>query len=552
MNERTRMVLLAALAILVYANTLFNQFAVDDELYVLRNPAVTSPSVHGLLDPIRMNKFRPLTFATLAVNWAVAGPHALGYHLFNILLHAAVTLLLYLLLKTLLDPLPQASTIAFVASLLFAVHPIHTEAVAYIVGRAELLAAGFVMAAWLLHQRDKPVAAIACLFLALMAKESAAVFLPLVIVGDFACGKQKPLRRYAWIAAAVGLYLAAFWKIEGGRFKEGNVAFLDNPLAFLPAGTRILNALRIAWKYVALQLYPAKLSYDYSYSEIPLYTKWRPNLAALAATICVLAAWAWALWTRRKAWALAGTLYLVGFAATSNVFIATGTIMGERLAYLPSAGFCLAIALLWMHLANHQSRLAWIVLCVILATLGARTFVRNRDWYDNGSLFLADLKSAPGSAEIHGNAGVIYMTRGQLQEAREEFRKSLLIYPDSPAAVEAYGLTDVRMGDDQEGCGLLENALATTPKDDIDYDFRAVNLAAEFMKLGRSSEALKLLDTEIQQSRADTRAWSNRAVIHQQLGELELARSDAKMAVRLDPANKQAQDVLKGFATPSN
>ena len=134
MKERFYAGLLLAVAMLVYGDSLENDFTQDDELYVVHNETVTSPSIRGLFEPNRVtNVFRPVTFSTFALNWAARGARPFGYHLVNLLLHAAVTLLLYLLLEALLEPRPQARTVAFVAALLFAVHPIHAEAVASVV-----------------------------------------------------------------------------------------------------------------------------------------------------------------------------------------------------------------------------------------------------------------------------------------------------------------------------------------------------------------------------------------------------------------------------------
>src|ERR1700747_1939847 len=97
MNERLRVALLLAVAMLVYGNTLLNNFSLDDELYIFRNPAVTSPSVKGLFEATKANNvFRPVTFATFALNWAIGNARPLGYHLFNLLLNATVALMLYL------------------------------------------------------------------------------------------------------------------------------------------------------------------------------------------------------------------------------------------------------------------------------------------------------------------------------------------------------------------------------------------------------------------------------------------------------------------------
>src|SRR5467141_4843209 len=151
MKEPLRIVLLLAVVALVYSNTLLNEFTMDDGLYVANNPQVTAPSVRALFTPNKIsNVFRPVTFATLAFNEAVNGGKPFGFHLFILMLHAAVTWLLYLLLLAFLRTSPHAKTVALVAALLFAVHPIHTEAVASVVGPAELLAAGSLPPDWTL------------------------------------------------------------------------------------------------------------------------------------------------------------------------------------------------------------------------------------------------------------------------------------------------------------------------------------------------------------------------------------------------------------------
>ncbi|MGB2679268.1 MAG: tetratricopeptide repeat protein [Candidatus Acidiferrum sp.] len=552
MTERMRVALLLAVAMLVFGNTLLNGFTFDDDPYILHNPIVTNLSVSGLFHPTRAsNIFRPVTFATFAFNLAAGGTHPFGYHLLNLLLHAVVTLLLYLVLRKLLESVQQGATIAWVTALLFAVHPIHTEAVASIVGRFELLAVGFLLAAWLLHLRDLPVLALVCFVLALMSKESAVAFVPLALAGDYACGKLKPLARYGWLASVAAAYLALLWKIQGGRFGPRIISFLDNPLARIPASLRILNAVRIAWKYVGLHVYPATLSCDYSYNAILLYAGGWHTVIPMVATLLVLALWIWTLWTKRNAWFLAGAIYLLGFAATANLIVPTGTIMGERLAYLPSAGFCLLAALLWLRLENYKRRLAWAMLAVVVVALATRAVVRNRDWRDNFSLFSAGVRAVPGSAKMHFALGGEYANRGQLKAALPELQTALLIFPDYPEAMEISGIVQSQLGHDQDARRFFEQGLSMTPRDNPDYDFRAVNLAAQLMKLGENDAALKLLDEEIATSPEYSRAWSNRAVIRYQSGDSASAREDAQNAIRLDANNAQAQNLLNLLRAPA-
>jgi Tfp pilus assembly protein PilF len=485
-----------------------------------------------------------VTFSTLFLNWKISGDRPFAYHLVNWLLHAGVTVLLFLVLKAILGSQPRGDWVAFAAALLFAVHPIHTEAVASIVGRSELLAAGFLLAAWLFHLRGRAILGVLCFALALLSKESAIAFLPLALAGDYARGKLEPWTRYAPIAIATLLYIFLLWKAHGDRLGLEHIALLDNPLAHLPPLWRILNALRVGWKYVALQTFPVTLSCDYSFDAIPLYANLRNTLPAAVATLVALAAWGWAIWKRQSGLMLAGAIYLAGFATTANIFVSTGTIMGERLAYLPSAGFCLLIALGCRRVEVNYRAAATAILLLLTAAFGVRTLARNRDWKDDLTLYQADVRAVPGSAKIHSNLGHEYLNRRQFDLARTELQAALKIYPDYPDTMETLGLVESWTGHESEALRLMNRALQMSDRGNINYDYMAVNLAAMLMQVGRSNDALQVLDREIAESPEYSRAWSNRAVIHYQRGESAMARSDAESALRLEPSNSQALGVL--------
>ena len=240
-----------------------------------------------------------------------------------------------------------------------------------------------------------------------------------------------------------------------------------------------------------------------------------------------------------------GGIYLAGFAVTANILIPTGTIMGERLAYLPSAGFCLQLALAWCWLKDRQRALAWGVLVIVLAALGARTVVRNRDWEDNLSLFSAAVRAAPNSAKTHADLAGEYMAGSQFDLARAEFGTSLRIYPGYPDALASYGLLEFWLGNDRDASRMMERALRTSARDNPNYDFMAVNFAALLMQTGNKAGALELLNREIAEAPGYARAWSNRAVLHYQNGETQAARADAEAALRLDAENTQAQNLLR-------
>jgi len=361
------------------------------------------------------------------------------------------------------------------------------------------------------------------------------VFLPLLLVGDYASGKWKPRLRYALFAGVTLVYLAVLWKVQGGRFGQVAIAQLDNPLAVIPAQWRILNALRVAWKYAGLHLYPARLSCDYSFNAIPIYLDWRHTLPALLAALAVVGAWIWAVWKRRSELILAGGIYLGAFAVTANVLMPTGTILGERLAYLPSAGFCLLVALGWDWLRGRQRTVALGALTVVVAAFGMRTMVRNRDWVDNLNLYSAGVRVSPGSAKMHADLADEYMGEGERDLAATQFQIALKIDPDYPDVLANYGLLEASKGNQDAGGRMMERAYYMSQRNNPNYDFMAVNYAALLIQTNHMDGALDVLNREIAESPAYARAWANRAVIHYKQGQGAPARADAQAALRLDP-----------------
>jgi len=402
-----------------------------------------------------------------------------------------------------------------------------------------------LLAAWLFHLQDRYLLALLCFALALLCKESAIGLLPLVLVGDYAKGKRKSWARYAGIAVLTLLYVGALWKIQGGHFGAASVSVLDNPLTLLPARLRILNAVRIAWKYVGLLIFPATLSCDYSYDQITLYANWQHLLLPLLGALALFALWICSLAKRNAGLLLAGAIYFTGFAATSNILTRTGTVFGERLAYFPSAGFCLLVAACLTWLITRQRVAALTLLGVATAAFGARTIVRNHDWRDNASLYLAGAASSPNSAKMRAFRGIVYMGQGKTELSRQDLEAALRISPDYPDAVEALGLLQVRTGELQGALEYLQRALAISSGADFDYDYRAANLVALQIQMGKLDDAMKLLNRRIAESPNYSRLWSNRAALRLMLGQVAEARQDAQTALRLDPSNAQARGVLE-------
>ena len=296
-----------------------------------------------------------------------------------------------------------------------------------------------------------------------------------------------------WPPASRLLYLGLLWKVQGGRFGPAEISMVDNPLVDLPAGWRILNALRVAWKYVALQIYPAVLSCDYSFNQIPVYRDWRHTLPAALAAAAAAGVWIWALRKRQAGWALAGAIYFAGFAATANILVPTGTIMGERLAYLPSAGFCLLLALGWNWLRQRKEILAW-------GLLGRDRFGLSPcgRWCETGTgktLLLCTpprVRAVPNDAKMHANLAGQYFLRNQLDLAAGEYQIALRILPDSAEALASYSALEFQRGNYQAAGQMMEKALSMSGRNNLNYDFMVVTFAAILMKTNHADRALAI------------------------------------------------------------
>jgi Flp pilus assembly protein TadD len=475
-------ILLAFLAMVVYLNALRAGFTFDDGLYIVNNPLVTEG-----VDPIRVlasplppgDLFRPLTIFTFALNHALIPGSPAPFHAVNIILHAVVTVLVFLLALQLFG----VARIAALAAALFALHPIHTEAVTSLVGRAEVLAALFGLLAILTadpidvpdswwKQLGLQLLSVAAFSLALMSKESALMVLPLVMLYRIA-RRSDPIWRGLWyelrnldwvpyaLCAAVFLVLRCY--VVTAVEPPIPVTPLNNVLAFVPWGVRVRSALGVLWDYFGLLNVPFILSADYSYNQVPVISRWA-DVRFLLGTVLVIASITVAIRHRHAPIRFAAAFPLVALVVTSNLIIPIGTIKAERLLYLPSVGWVLLVAYVFDRLLrNPQYRtVAAGVLCIIVAAFGARTWVRNWDWKDNATLYRSMVETAPESAKSHYNFGIALQEQYADEYAVPQFRRALAIYPWAQLAL-GIGISYQRRGFTDQAVEWYTKALEISP-----------------------------------------------------------------------------------------
>jgi protein O-mannosyl-transferase len=470
--------LLAVLSIATYAGTFEHGFPFDDEVHVLQNLDVRDlgQAARSFAAPTWPgNLYRPLATFSYGLTHSLFGLDARAYHAVNVALNAGVVAAAFLCLVRLVAP-----ALAFVTSLLFALHPLHVEAVASVANRTELLAALFGIATVLAvlpktadaaPPRPPRIAlAAALLLLALLAKESALVFLPLAALALWTArrGNLARLRgdvpSLLGLAAAVGVYLglriAALRGIVPGA---AEISPIDNPLVELPAGERVARALVLLGKYVSLLLAPASPSADYSFGTRgladPLHSADALLYAALLAGTLAIAAVGL---RRRHPTGFFAAWFLLAFAVTSNVAVPIGTIFADRLAYVPSLGICGLVAWALLRLDSRPLRVGAIAALALV--LLVRTVSYCDVWSDSDALFRYEMATSPESVKVQNGWAESLSRGGRLAEAKRHFEAALAIYPGYTGAAFGLGIVALKEGDRAGGARWLERAVAIDPK----------------------------------------------------------------------------------------
>jgi len=446
--KRVAMVGAIAAAMLVYANALANGFVLDDGGVIVRNPLVTSPASAWRAfalpywpEAIGGGQYRPLGILSFAFDWVVSGGDARWFHAVNVLWHALATLMVWLLAAELLAPVA-----AGIAALLFAVHPVHVEAISNVVGRLEPMGTVFAIAALLAHRRSGWMA-VPFFALGLLSKESAIVFLALAAANDFVLERdwRASLRLRRQMYAAYGAVTAAYAVVLLAVFHAREMTAPARVFAGTTFGSRLELVARVIPHYARLLIAPADLSASYA----PNVISPSPGLSAmtlLGAVIAVLLGVAVVVLLRRARWAVLAFAILwvpVALAPVSNVVFASGVLLAERTLYLASVGICLAAgAVAERYLFTRSAMVAAATASVVVA-FGVRTWTRTPVWHDDRTYLLALLTDHPESYEAHLAAGRVLRGANALDEAEREFVIARRLFPrDSVVYREAANVAE--------------------------------------------------------------------------------------------------------------
>ena len=495
---------LCLVAVGAYLNTLQGDFVYDDHTQVRDNPWIRD--ARHLVDIFTTsvwqfesasstsNYYRPLMHVWYLLAYQLFGPAPWGFHLINILLHAAVTVLVFLLtqelLRRTLPPGSLAALPAVAAALLFAVHPIHTEVVAWIAAVPELSYSFFLLLSLYLYlqaragRRGAGAASVISFALAALSKEPALTLPFILFLSDHTIEPgQGPvprlLRRYAPYLLVAAVYVALRWHALGGLVQQ-------EPHIKLSAWGYLINVFPLFQQYLQKLVLPVDLNLFSVFH--PLDSLLEPR-GLLSLAVAVLYAGGAVLACRRNR-IVCFSMVMIVLPLLPALYIPalSVNVFSEHHLYLPSFGFALLFAYAFARLQALRPKDTILLVAgtlALAAVSAAGTVSRNAVWRSELALYTDTLKKSPDAVEIRLNLGNVYADRGQVQEAMEQYRRTLELAPGYAEARNNLGILYYDQRRFEEAVVEYRAALALKPS----YAEAHNNLGNAYAALGRTAEA---------------------------------------------------------------
>ena len=575
------------LAFLVYSNALDNDFVYDDVDQVVNNfairdvsnfPRIFAEDVWSLTGEGRSNYYRPVMHSVYMLSHAVFGLDPWGFHLVNIILHCAAAVLVFLIIRMLLERAEFSSPdlSALLATILFVTHPIHTEAVTWIAGLPEVSFSLFFLLSLYLYMRATPeghvssgrvyVLSLVSFLLSTLSKETAFALIPVLAAYDY-CFVRRPFRPDR-VARMYGPFLAV-----GGFYLVVRTVVLSSfaPLqrhADLGAYEYFINVFPLFAGYLGKLLAPMDLNAFYVFHPIS-------SVGAVAgvASLLVALGFAVALYVSMRSVRIVFLgLVMIAIPLLPVLYIpALGeNTFAERYLYLPSIGFAIVAASLfsWMIRRVPRGRDVTVGLCLLIAVLySVTTLQRNRIWRDELTLWTdtvgkspdgalprlqfgiahaenGDLEGAleqyrialeiePKNSAAYSNIGLVYSDTGRPDQAVEYFQKALQLKPASFAARNNLGVAYSRMGLSGNAIDQFRESLALQPLQPGVHN----NLGNEFRRMGRFDQAIAEYRKALALQPDNADAYNNIGVAYGQMGRADDAVANLLSALQIDPDN---------------
>ncbi|MCL5004241.1 MAG: tetratricopeptide repeat protein [Patescibacteria group bacterium] len=536
-SKRTQVIILAAVTVIAYLGCLPNSFVSDDK------PLMVSPNLINPLPTIQSDPVVAIINSyTYTLNYLINGTSPLGYHLFNLILHLAVSLIIFFFLYSFVE-----AKLSFLASLLFAVSPLHSEAVFWVSGRHYILYSLFLLISIIFYLRfteaKKRIFNYICALLAFVASvysfPEQAIVLPLFLplLDFFRGGPKRVLQNLKYYLLFLAL-TAIFAYLSLGRVETRIVQVSGDAVSSQshPVNFVITDIIALS-TYTKLYLYPIGLSfYHENISTAPL------ALIFMASAVIFLFFFLPFYFYKVKGnrvLILASGIFLISLLPTLTP-LKVSWVVAERYTYLGTLGLALLTACI-LNLVLNSSRkiqrpLTFALILTILA-YGWITFYRGFDWRNEDGLWLATVKAEPTSSKAWNNMGDYYGRHGDMQKSFEAFVQATKLNPSYADAWHNAGNTLVQMGKLDEAIPYFEKSLQFNPNLIEAYN----NLALVYHKKGDQKKAYEYLQKSISINNQSAKTYATLGVIEYENGDKQKALEALLAALKLDPTNTNLQ-----------
>ncbi len=526
--------LIILLGTIVYANSLGGQFVWDDETLVQYNPYIKSWSHLPRIFTSRLGStakesgafYRPVQTFTYLVDYSFWRLNTFGYHITNMVLHILATISLFLLIQALFEN----AKLALLTALLFVVHPLHTEAVSYIAGRADSLAALFMFLTYLFyiwHERKSGIIVLGAMMgayiLALLSKELSLILLPLVLFHHYAF--RRPVDKKAF-AVLVGTFIGyIFWRVF--VVGVGSIAQGTPPTFFV----RLPGVFVALTNYFRLLLFPFDLHMEYggllfSYAE--------PKVAIGIILLIILLAYVLFNKNRDRFLFFAVGWFFITLLPSSNLLYPINAYMAEHWLYLPSIGFFLLLARFLIRLLESQKfkGVAVIMIFGLLTFYSTLTVQQNSYWGNGINFYKRMLHYAPESSRLYNNLAKAYHDAGKNDELIELLKSAIQLQPDNALAHNNLGNAYKGVGRINEAIDSYRRAIAIDPQHAGPY----YNLSTIYSDMdGQGEETIALLNKAIELSPHFAKSYNKLGLIYLERGETDRAIELLNRAMKLNP-----------------
>lgn len=536
--------IISGIAFLVYSISLPNQFLWDDEVQIVSNKFVhhldnipnffTSGIFYTPGQTLSGGFYRPVLTSTYTFIYVLSKGSPFGFRLFQVLIHTLNSLLVYLIFLQLLKKNYQGQVLfnsSFLAGLTFAIHPAISEAVLFIAGLGEPLFTLFLLTSFLFFSK---YTLISCLFffLALLTKETAVVFFPLILIYS-AClaRKNQGIFPIFGFLAVLFSYVLLRYQVVGGLPQD--LSF-PSPIAKSPLSTRLVTIPYEIVYYLSIFIFP----YSLSIAQHPL-VHLITDIRFWGSCLVILLVFSFFYWLGKSSKSFLVLFFtawfLLGLVPSLNLFPLSATV-AERWLYFPSIGLIGITVVACLYFSTKikiNKKIIVIVLSGYLVLLSFRTILRITNWRNGLTLYKHDLEVNPNSFDLQNNYAVELFRQEKVSQAKKHFEKSIELNPKWWTSYNNLGVVYEREGEFSQAEEYYQKSIKTG-----NYYLAYENLAKLYLRMGKNSQALKFLEENLKYFPGSATLHKLYAIILYQQARVEEALKEIKIALDFEPSEE--------------